>query len=238
MKTGITILVMLFLAACKGKNPEEEISETRYIYDADGNVKSRVILKESKLNGEAIIYYPGGQISTTVNYINNKKEGVEKKYYQQGQLYRTRPFRDGKVNGFEKRYYKSGGIKTIQEFWYNHPATGLIEYSIGGKKLSDYPEIIFEIVKERDYEEQVLLLFYMSDRSKNVTYYTGRLIKNKYFDVEADPELCKDGVGEIWISPGHTGSFLISAKVVRESRGLFITQATVRLKNGNIESVD
>jgi len=91
--------------------------------------------------------------------------------------------------------------------------------------------MIFEIVKERDYEEQVLLLFYMSDNSENVTYYSCRLIKNRYFNIKAEPELCKNDVGEIWLEPGFSGSINIVAKALRESRGLFITQARVIIEN-------
>jgi len=231
------IIAISILGSCTLKSPDQQSvtsEETKNVYDADGNLKSRIILKDGKINGETIIYYPSGQISTQVNYVDNKKEGVEKKYYKSGQLYRTRPFIRGKLIGTEKRFYKTGGIRTLQEFKYNNPATGLIEYSINGKVLSDYPRIIFDIARERDYAEQVLLLFYMSDQSKNVTYYSGKLIKNKYFDIEAEQELSSKGVGEIWVEPNYSGSLFISAKVVRESRGLFITQARVKISNGNI----
>lgn len=235
---AVNLVLIQYTTSCDQRNPVKKTpqqEEIRKIYDADGNLKSQIILKDGKINGDAITYYPGGQISTMVKYVNNKKEGVEKKYYQRGgQLYRTRPFILGKVNGIEKRYYKTGGLKTEQEFRFNNPSIGLIEYSINGRILSDYPKIEFNIIRERDYAEQVLLIFYMSDKSKNVTYYSGKLLKNKYFNIEADPELSKDGVGEIWIEPDFTGSFNISAKVVRESRGLFITQARVRIKKGKI----
>lgn len=238
---AVNLVLIQYTTSCDQRNrvkkaPQQE--EIRKIYDADGNLKSQVILKDGKINGDAITYYPSGQISTMVKYVNNKKEGVEKKYYQRGgQLYRTRPFSKGKVNGIEKRYYKTGTIKTEQEFKHNNPATGLIEYSINGRILKDYPTIKFKIIKERDYAEQVLLVFYMSDDSKNVTYYAGKLMKNKYFDINAEPELSKEGVGEIWIDPLYRGSINISAKVVRESRGLFITQARVKIKNGKIIDV-
>jgi antitoxin component YwqK of YwqJK toxin-antitoxin module len=239
-KPVIWVLIIQLLYTCTYKNPEDPAisnEEIRNVYDAYGNLKSKIKIRDGQLNGEAITYYPAGQISTTVNYINNKKEGIEKKYYKQGQLYRTRTFEDGKANGIEKRFYKTGEIKTIQEFKYNNPAKGLIEYSISGKKISDYPRIIFEIVNERDYAEQVLLLFHMSDYSETVNYYAGKLIKNNYFDNEAEPELCNKGVGEIWLQQGFSGTIFISAKLVRESRGLFITQARVRLRNGRISEV-
>ena len=235
------IVIVGLFSYCSQKNPIEKTNpqeEIRKVYDADGNLKSRIIIKDGKINGEAITYYSSGQISTMVKYIDNKKEGIEKKYYQRGgQLYRTRPFVKGKVTGIEKRYYKTGRLKTEQEFRFNNPAKGLIEYSNSGRILTDYPELQFKIVKERDYAEQVLLIFFMSDGSKSVTYYSGKLLKNKYFNNSAEPEPSKDGIGEIWIEPGFSGSFNISAKVVRESRGLFITQALVKIKNGKITKI-
>ncbi len=215
----------------------EELYATKYSYDVDGNLKAKINTKGGKIHGEVVTYYPSGQISTLAYYINNKKEGIEKKYYKSGQLYRIRPFKNGKLNGSEIRYYKDGGTKTIQEFKHNNPSVGLKEYSPGGKIISDFPRILFRITMERDYAEQVLLNFYMSDNSKNVDYYSGKLIGNKYFDKNAELELSKNGIGEIWIPPGYTGSFFISAKSVRDSRGLCITQAKVMLRDGLIREV-
>jgi hypothetical protein len=141
------------------------------------------------------------------------------------------------LNGTEIRYYKDGGKKTIQEFKHNNPARGLKEYSPGGKLITDFPRILFKIVWNRDYPEQVLLYFYMSDESKNVEYYNGKLIANKYFDKDAELELSKEGIGEIWLQPGYSGSYNISAKSVRDSRGLYITEAKVILRNGAIKKV-
>ena len=229
---------MVSFSCRNGKDKElKKTFRTEYVYDADGNLKSKILIKDGKVHGEAVTYYPGGQISTLVNYINNKKEGIEKKYYKSGQLYRIRPFKNGNLNGTEIRYYKDGGKKTIQEFKHNNPAIGLIEYSPGGKLRTDFPRILFKITENRDYAEQVLLYFYLSDKSKNVDYYIGKLIANKYFDKDAEIELSNNGVGEIWLPQGYSGSYNISAKSVRDSRGLFISQARVILKNGTIKEI-
>ena len=45
-------------------------------------------------------------------------------------------------------------------------------------------------------------------------------------------ELSNNGLGELWIPPNFSGSILIAAKVVRDSRGLFITQAKANITNG------
>jgi antitoxin component YwqK of YwqJK toxin-antitoxin module len=239
LKTGIIFLLIPTLFSC-GNTPEKEpktASRTEYVYNAEGILKSKIIIKDGKVHGEAVTYYPSGQISTLVNYINNKKEGIEKKYYKSGQIYRIRPFKNGSLNGTEIRYYKDGGKKTEQEFKHNNPARGLKEYSPGGKLITDFPRILFKIVRNRDYAEQVLLYFYMSDNSKNVDYYIGKLIANKYFDKDAELELSKEGIGEIWLKPGFSGSYNISAKSVRDSRGLFVTEAKVVLKNGTVKEV-
>lgn len=239
LKIGIFFLLIPALFSCRNA-PEKEpetASKTEFVYNAEGILKSKIIIKDGKVHGEAVTYYPSGQISTLVNYINNKKEGIEKKYYKSGQIYRIRPFKNGNLNGTEIRYYKDGGKKTEQEFKHNNPARGLKEYSPGGKLKTDFPRLLFKIVRNRDYAEQVLLYFYMSDNSKNVDYYSGKLIGNKYFDKNAELELSKNGIGEIWIPPGYTGSFFISAKSVRDSRGLCITQAKVMLRDGLIREV-
>jgi len=113
---SITIFLGIYqLTSCTQRDPVERTDlqeEIRKVYDADGNLKSRFIIKDGKINGEAVTYYPSGQISTMVVYIDNKKEGIEKKYYQRGgQLYRIRPYTRGKLNGIEKRYYKTGPKK-------------------------------------------------------------------------------------------------------------------------------
>ena len=240
LRITLRLLLVALLVNCTGKSSKEqinEVKETRYVHDPDGNLKSRFDIVDGKVHGEAVTYYPGGKISTVVKYERNKKEGIEKKYYSSGQLYRTRPYENGKLSGIEKRYYKDGGIKTIQEFRLNNPASELIEYTPGGRIITDYPTILFSITKERDYAEQVLLLFRMSDGSKNVQFYKGKLIRNKYFDQQAELELSNNGIGEIWIEPDYTGSIFISAKVVRESRGLYVTQARVKLQHGVIREI-
>jgi antitoxin component YwqK of YwqJK toxin-antitoxin module len=239
LKIGIFFPLISALFSCNTAEKKESktASKTEYVYNAEGILKSKIIIKDGKVHGEAITYYPSGQISTLVNYINNKKEGIEKKYYKSGQIYRLRPFKNGSLNGTEIRYYKDGGKKTEQEFKHNNPARGLKEYSPDGKLITDFPRILFKIVHNRDYAEQVLLNCYMSDNSKNVDYYIGKLIANKYFDKDAELELSKEGIGEIWLEPGYSGSYNISAKSVRDSRGLYVTEAKVILKNGTIKEV-
>ena len=239
IKIGIFFLLIPASYSCRHAPDKEhkETSRTEYVYNADGILKSKIIIKDSKVHGEAVTYYPSGQISSVVYYINNKKEGIEKKYYKSGQIYRIRPFKNGNLNGTEIRYYKDGGKKTEQEFKHNNPARGLKEYSPSGKLNTGFPRILFKIVTNRDYAEQVLLYFYMSDESKNVEYYNGKLVANKYFDKDAELELSREGIGEIWLQPGYSGSYNISAKAVRESRGLYITEAKVILKNGAIKEV-
>lgn len=234
-----SILLFLLFFSCSIKydqdNTGQQDPNVRKTYDPDGNLKAAYQVKDGKIEGKATTYYPNGRISAITTYREGIPNGIEKKYYRSGELYRVRNYQDGVIHGTEKRYYRNGKLKSSQKFEKGNPSTLLEEYTLNGDKINDYPEIEFSIIRERDYKDQVLLLFKMSDNSKNVIYNSTGLIDGKYFDNSQDPELSKDGMGEIWIKPGYTGSFTISARVVRSSRALFVTEKSVVINNGHIQ---
>ncbi|HSH19017.1 MAG TPA: hypothetical protein VLA03_01115 [Draconibacterium sp.] len=225
----LLIVTILLLTSCNVKYnktapSEENVSHKLYYQD---KIQAEFTAKEADNEFNGKIYYLDGNLSSTCAYINGLKNGIENKYYPDGKLYRTREYSNGEMNGIEKRFYKNGRLKTILHFKSGMPGKGLKEYDASGNLKSPYPDFLYKVVYDRDYERQKLLLFYFSDHRKNVYYYKGSLIEGKYFDTKAVPCGNRDGVGEIAFYPDFSGEVIISAKYITHNRAPYIVQKTI-----------
>lgn len=215
------LILLLLLTSCFQQNKEieapsfssEETNISRKYHQ--GKLQAEYELKDGIKNGTGKCYYENGKLSTTCNYTNGLKEGVEKKFYFDGKLYRTREFSNGKMNGTEKRFYENGVLMTEMEYKNGMPSTGLKEYTNTGDLIKNYPEITYEIIYDRDYPGQKLLVFYFSDKNSKVSYYEGSLLEGKYFNTNADPCGSKNGIGEIGLYNNFKGNITVSAKYIR-----------------------
>ena len=223
------IIVLILLTSClqkseEIKHEEEDNIEKQY---HEGQLQSEYTVINGVREGIGKCYYSNGKLSTTCNYVNGVKEGIESKYYYDGSLYRTREFSKGVLSGTEKRYYKDGKLMTVLNYKQGMPGTGLKEYSAYGKLLTQYPEFKHEIIYDRDYQKQKLLIFYFSDNNKKVSYYRSPLLDGKYFDTHADLCGLNDGKGEIGLALDFSGEIVISAKYITSNRAPYIVEKRI-----------
>ncbi len=236
-----SIVLILLLVSCNQQNKTntEITTETETEISGDGihivknyhegKLQSEFTIKDSMKNGMGKIYYLDGRLSSVCNYTNGLKNGVEEKYYTEGSLYRTREYSEGKINGLEKRYYRNGQLKTLLSYKNDMPGTGLIEYHPDGTKVTEYPEFTYEIINNRDYERQKILIFYFPDINKNVSFYEGQLVEGKYFDRSVSPCGIRDGKGEIGFYPDSHGEVTISAKYITSNLAPYVIEKKIIL---------
>ncbi len=223
-----SLIILLFLMSCTSK-VKEDIQEDFQIEKQyqNGKLQAEFTVVNGIREGLGKCYYSNGKLSSTCNYINGVKQGEEQKFYFDGKLYRTREFVKGELDGIEKRYHTNGQLMTEQTYKDGMPGTDLKEYSPYGKLLSNYPEFEYKVIYDRDYEKQKLLLFYFSDKNKNVSFYKGSLIEDKYFDNHADLCGINDGVGEIGLALDFSDEIEISAKYITSNKAPYIVQQKI-----------
>lgn len=208
---------------------QEPLSDVREIYDPNGDLKSRVTVKDSVLNGPAESYYEGGKVlKAKFQYRNGKKHGLEKRYYKSGELYRERDYRNGRLQGTERRYFRTGKLRTEVEYKDSNPSTGLIEFKTNGEKIVNWPELTMK--QGRTADGLIRLTFFFSDRSKVVRYYEGELLEGRYFDRSQTPLTEIAGVGEKLIYENELSRITISARRTTKSNAPHIVSKTFEIR--------
>jgi|GEM_PF-1230312 len=218
LKIPILFAVSLFTVACRSlSGPEPPAGErdtlamkpdtyVREFYDKEGNLYSKVTMKDNIPNGPSVSFYSDGTKNTEVNYVNGKKHGIEKKYYGTGEVYRERNYNMGIQHGWERRYYKSGQLMSEVYFHKGMISNEIREFDHEGDLEKIYPSIIFRVIQNRDYEGQRLLVVQLSNHSSRVTFYPGKLLDGKYLPTNRPPLGGKKGTGEIPLSRSQTGT--------------------------------
>ncbi len=228
----LSLFLLIFFLSCHQKDEKNtgDIKNNLLKKYYKGKLQSEFSIKNGVKEGIGKCYYLNGKLSSTCNYTNGLKDGVECKYYFDGNLYRTREFTNGELNGIEKRFYRNGKLMTILSYRNGMPAKGLKEYSMNGNILTDYPEFVYEIIHDRDYPKQKLLIFYFKDYDRTVYFYQGVLLEGKYFNTLASPCGMRDGKGEIGLDPKFRGEIIISAKFITSKRAPYVVEKKILIK--------
>ena len=74
---------------------EKKIKEIIYFFN--GNKKSEVNYKNSKVNGWARMWYKNGNVQLEATYKNNKTHGVRTAYHENGQVFCRAKYKNGKL---------------------------------------------------------------------------------------------------------------------------------------------
>ncbi len=109
-------------------NPKKIYIEKYY---ENGNICSKYVLINDKIDGEFIKYYLTGQIEKQEYYINGKKDGIHKTYYPNGILNTEISYENNHFNGVYNTYNKYG--KLLMELNY-------LKNKLHGKKIEYYDE--------------------------------------------------------------------------------------------------
>jgi hypothetical protein len=192
----ICLLSTVLFYSCSGdkKDGKEKDGLVKH-YDAMGKLVQEANYKNGRLNGLVTDYYKNGKVLQEVNYVNDIKHGIAKKYYEDGTLSRVTPYDSGIVDGIEYKYRKDG--KPISEaiFDKGNPCIGLVEYLPDGSLKTKYPRIVVTPVDDMLRKDKYMLRVELSDGTKAVKWYLGKLTDGKYIGREAqDQWSVKNGV--------------------------------------------
>lgn len=204
MKYGVIFLSICILISSCAKNeknnknsPIDNNSEwiKKTYYEKSGALKSEISIKNKKKNGPAKEYYPTGELRTLVNYADNIKQGETVWYYKNGNPYRVTPYVDGKMEGIRKIYYENGKLQAEIPYTKGEAQEGLKEYDKQGKPIENYPKLVFKSENLIKTTRQFVIYCYLSDESKNVTYY--HQIKDDLGKLHLNTIPAKNGIGKL-----------------------------------------
>jgi antitoxin component YwqK of YwqJK toxin-antitoxin module len=121
------LLVLIFLSSVLFA----EVQVKKY---DNGEVKSKVTLKNGKRNGLAQGFYRGGSLKYETIFKNDKREGLAKAYFKTGKIKSEQNYKGGFLNGVSKKYHKNGRLKSKFTFMDDLPLSGTA-YSKNGEEI-------------------------------------------------------------------------------------------------------
>ncbi len=203
------------------------------VFYPSGKLKGEVNYKNGKLHGRAVKYYEDGTtIKSELHYEQGKLHGLQKRYYKTGALYKTENFNMGVRDGEVKKYRRNGRLMTETLYRNGYPGIYLKEYLTNGKLKKKYPSIKVKTLDRLAENGTYTLRFYLSDNSKKVTFYQGKL-HDGYLHKGLQELPAVNGVldYEIKLEPGQAarGELYLVAKVVTRLNNVYITTAHHKL---------
>jgi hypothetical protein len=186
---AIISLIIFSFGCSTGKKENQENDGLVKHYDKNGKLIQEAHYKDGKLNGLLTDYYiQNGKVLQEVHYLNNFKHGIAKKFYEDGTLSRVTPYDSGVINGVEYKYRKDGKLISEQTFYKGKPCIGLVEYLPDGSLKTKYPQIVITPVDELLRRNRYVLRIHMSDDTKAVKYYVGKLTDGKYIGKDTEQQ--------------------------------------------------
>lgn len=165
-------------------------------YRRDGTLENRISYDKNRKHGPAYNYYPDGKtLKTEIHYYKGYKNGEARWYYPDGKIYRITPYEMGRINGIRKVYYENGKLQAEVPYSVGRPGVGLREYYSGGAPKQQNVRIVFRESDRVSLDNTFRLLISLSDGGRNVKFYRGRLIGDKYWNEDLKPIPTENGTG-------------------------------------------
>lgn len=174
-------------------------------YRKDGTLEATISYNKNRKHGPAVNYYGDGKtVKTEIHYVEGYKQGEAKWYYPDGKIYRITPYEHGKINGMRITYYENGSLQAEIPYRDGQPGTGLKEYHSNGNPKNLDARIVFREQNRISLDNTFKLSISISDGSRNVEYFTGRLTDGKYWNDQLSPVPSEKGIGlkEFFVSKG------------------------------------
>jgi antitoxin component YwqK of YwqJK toxin-antitoxin module len=174
-------------------------------YRQDGTLENLINYQNNRKHGPAYNYYPDGStVKLEINYVSGYKNGETKWFYKDGNVYRVTPYVKGKITGIRRTYYKNGILQAELPFQDNQPGMGLKEYRTDGSPRKFDAKIVFSERDRISMDNTFTLTITLSDGSRNVEYYSGKLTDGKFWNDQLAPIRTENGAGimEFYVSKG------------------------------------
>jgi antitoxin component YwqK of YwqJK toxin-antitoxin module len=207
--SSIVLSIVLILLSCSGENSKKKNKSPKKdekalkdgvtkSYYADGKLRAEVPFKNGRRNGLAVEYYNNGKKYLEINYVNGRNHGLSTRYYDTGGLYEETMYENGEMHGIRKRYRKDGKLSAEAPYNNGFSCLGLKEYLVDGRPKKNFPTIEIQPVDRLLKEDRYILRLSMSDKTKNVIFYQGKLEgKCLGYSQTQIPMSAEKGVGEL-----------------------------------------
>jgi antitoxin component YwqK of YwqJK toxin-antitoxin module len=174
-------------------------------YRKDGTLENLINYQNNRKHGPAYNYYPDGStVKLEINYVNGYKSGETKWFYPDGNVYRVTPYVNGKIIGIRRTYYENGTLQAEMPFMDSQPGMGLKEYRQDGSPRKLDTKIVFSERDRISMDNTFRLTITLSDGSRNVEYFSGKLTDGKFWNDQLAPVRTEYGAGimEFYVSKG------------------------------------
>ena len=143
-------------------------------------------------------YYKSGKLQQSINYIDDIKHGLATTYYETGTKYMETPYDSGKAHGLRKKYRSNGQLMAEIPYFKGEETAGLKEYLLDGSEKTKYPEIKIKAIDEILLKNKYTLKFSVTNASRQVEFFVGKLDKNKTIPYNVLPlKSTKSGESEL-----------------------------------------
>ncbi|KPL10766.1 MAG: hypothetical protein AMS26_21125 [Bacteroides sp. SM23_62] len=167
-------------------------------YRKDGSLENVITYENNRKHGRAANYYPDGKtVKTEMNYVNGLKQGDATWYYPDGKVYRKTPYVNGYINGIRKTYYENGMLQAEVPYFNGNPGIGLKEYTQDGRQKSYEARILIREIDRISLDNTFTLVISLSDQSRGVEFYQGRLTNRAYWNDQLAPIPTENGVAKL-----------------------------------------
>ena len=175
-------------------------------------------------------YYRQGSIYSEIPYENGKREGIAYTYYPgivgvKSSVWKKQPYKNGKLDGICKRYYRNGALQSEYEYKNGIQALGLKEFNTSGKPVK-FPDLVISYSKMNDY---YFISAHLTSNVKDVNYYDGKLVENKYFPENLKGLQVRNEIGEELI-PFEKKSVTITATYFTRYQNRVIISKTIQMQ--------
>lgn len=174
-------------------------------YRKDGTLENVITYENNRKHGLAANYYPDGKtVKTELNYVNGYKQGEARWFYPDGSVYRKTPYENGRITGVRKTYYESGVLQSEIPYLNGQPGIGLKEYTQDGEPKSYNARIQIREIDRISLEKTYTLVISLSNQSKDVAFFQGKLTNGVYWNDKLEPIATKNGIAELsfYVSKG------------------------------------
>jgi hypothetical protein len=240
----LILLLVLLVAGCNSNSKEEKKGSSKNhevvkAYYPDGKLRAEIPQKDKKKHGLAKEYFKNGKRYQEIDYKNGIKEGWARRFYENGQLAQETPYINGQIHGTQKKFREDGSLSAESIYFEDEPCIGLKEYLLDGSLKNKYPQIVVTPVDQIRENGTYVLRLNLTEKSKEVEFYTGSLTNGKYIGSQAKRiwNVDRNGMGEITYNL-LPGMFIMEkvnviAKIQTKQGNYLIAQASINVAAEN-----
>lgn len=244
MKQSWLLILTMFVISCvespgkkeKKESKNEDVVVAKY---SDGTIRAEIQMKDGKKNGKALEYYKSGKLYREIYYVDGKKEGIAKRFFENGKIAQETNYKNDKIHGIQRKFREDGKLASEATYFEDQPCSGVKEFLVDGRPKDNYPKIIITPVDKTLIDGTYTLQLSLSDKVKEVEYFTGKLSKENYIGMEASKVWTTDKYGKADITYNVApGTFIMDkinviAKIKTPLGNYYITQRSFNVAAEN-----